>query len=175
MDEIRYPTGRFTPKGAPLSREERTALTGRIEALPAEITAAVTGLGDTQLDTPYRQGGWSPRQIVHHLADAHLNGFVRFKLAVTEDRPTIKPYDQEAWADQPDVTGVPVEVSLTILEGLHARWARLLRSLEPRAFGRRLVHPEMGDLDVDFLLQLYAWHGHHHTTQVARLREEKGW
>lgn len=175
MDDIRYPTGRFTSRGEALSREERLALIGRIEALPAEIRAAVGGLDDGQLDTPYREGGWSPRQIVHHLADSHLNSFIRFKLAITEDRPTIKPYDQEAWTAQADVDGVPVETSLAILDGLHARWVRLLRALEPGDFSRPLVHPEIGDIDLDFLLELYAWHGHHHTTQVARLREERGW
>ena len=126
MSELQYPTGRFQAKGAPLSPEERAALVGRIRELPTLARAAVAGLDDGQLDTPYRDGGWSPRQIVHHVADSHLNAFVRTKLALTEERPTIKPYDQAVWAEQADVGGVPVEASLAILDGLHARWARLL-------------------------------------------------
>ncbi len=174
-EDLRYPTGRFTPKGAPLTAEERAALVERIEELPAELRAAVRGLDDEQLDTPYRDGGWSPRQITHHVADSHLNAFVRTKLALTEDRPTIKPYDQEAWAGLPDVSGPPVETSLAIVDGLHARWSRLLRSLAPEQFARAMVHPEIGDIDLDFLLQLYGWHGRHHITQIKELRARKGW
>jgi len=174
-EDLRYPTGKFAPKGAPLTAEERVALVERIAALPAELRAAVRGLDDEQLDTPYREGGWSPRQIAHHVADSHVNAFVRMKLALTEDRPTIKPYDQEAWAGLPDVSGLPVEHSLDILEGLHARWTGLLRGLAPDQYARVVLHPEIGDIDLDFLLQLYGWHGHHHTTQITELRARKGW
>jgi len=174
-EDLRYPTGRFVPKGGPLTGEERDALIERVEALPGELRAALEGLGDEQLDTPYREGGWSPRQITHHLADSHVNAFVRMKLALTEDRPTIKPYDQEAWSRLPDVEGVPVGTSLAILDGLHARWARLLRALPEEAFSRPLAHPEIGDIDVALLLQLYGWHGRHHTTQIAELRARSGW
>lgn len=173
MDAIQYPTGRFSPKGAPLTDEERAAFRRRIAALPAEARAAVSGLDGAVLDTPYREGGWTPRQIIHHLADSHLNAFTRFKLALTEDLPTIKPYDQERWAATADVSGVGVEASLAILDGLHERWARLLESLTPADFGRCLNHPEIGTIDLDFLLQLYAWHGAHHVAQVHGLRARR--
>lgn len=175
MTDLRYPTGAFAPKGEPLTPEERADLIGRIRALPTALRVAVEGLGDAQLDTPYRDGGWSPRQIAHHLADSHLNAFLRVKLAVTEDRPTIKPYDQEAWARTADVADVPVETSLGIVTGLHDRWARLLDSLSDEDFGRELVHPDIGEIDVDFLLQMYAWHGRHHVTQITELRQREGW
>lgn len=173
MDAIQFPTGRFSPKGAPLTDEERAAFRQRIAALPGEARAAVSGLDDAVLDTPYREGGWSPRQIIHHLADSHLNAFTRFKLGLTEDLPTIKPYDQELWAATADVSGVGVEASLAILDGLHERWARLLESLTPADFGRHLNHPEIGSIDLDFLLQLYAWHGRHHVAQVHGLRARR--
>ncbi len=175
MTDVRYPTGRFEPKSAPLTSDERAELIGRIRALPTALRLAVEGLGDAQLDTPYREGGWSPRQIAHHLADSHMNAFVRVKLTVTEDRPTIKPYDQQAWSELDDVVGVPVEASLGIVTGLHDRWARLFDSLSDEDFGRRLMHPEEGEIDIDFLLQLYGWHGRHHVTQITDLRRRQGW
>lgn len=175
MESLQYPTGKFAPKGAPLTDDERTALQGRIRSLPGEARAALRGLSEAQLGTPYREGGWSPRQIVHHLADSHMNAFIRFKLALTEDVPTIKPYQQERWSELADVRGVPVETSLAILEGLHERWARLLASLAPADFTRRLRHPEIGEIDLDFLLQMYGWHGRHHVTQVTELRAREGW
>jgi hypothetical protein len=175
IEDLRYPTGKFVPKGEPLTEDERAALIERIEALPGELRAALDGLVDAQLDTPYREGGWSPRQITHHLADSHLNAFVRIKLALTEHRPTIKPYDQNAWSTLPDVEGVPVATSLAILDGLHARWARLLRALPGEAFSRPLAHPEIGDIDVALLLQLYGWHGRHHAAQITGLRARSGW
>ena len=174
-EDVRYPTGKFVAKRAPLTAEERAALIERIEALPGQLRSALSGLGDEQLDTPYRDGGWSPRQIAHHLADSHLNAFIRIKLALTEERPTIKPYDQAAWATLADVEGVPAEASLAILDGLHARWARLLRAISGDDYARKVVHPEIGDIDVDFLLELYGWHGRHHTTQITELRARSGW
>ncbi|NJD19706.1 MAG: putative metal-dependent hydrolase, partial [Gemmatimonadetes bacterium] len=170
-----YPTGKFAPKGAPLTPAERAELQARIRALPGEARAAVRGLGDDALDTPYREGGWSPRQIVHHLADSHANAFVRFKLALTEDLPTVKTYQQDRWAGLADVHGVGVEPSLSILDGLHERWSRLLASLGPEDFARRVRHPELGEIDLDFLLQMYGWHGRHHVAQIAGLRARKGW
>lgn len=175
MESLQYPTGKFTPKGAPLAPEERRELRARIRTLPGEVRAAVKGLTDAQLDTPYREGGWSPRQIAHHLADSHLNAFVRFKLALTEEVPTVKPYDQERWAALADVQGVPVDSSLGILDGLHERWSRLLDSLTPEDFARRLRHPDIGEIDLDFLLQMYGWHGRHHATQISDLRQRRGW
>ena len=175
MDDLRYPTGRFTPKGAPLTGAERADFIAAVTALPGQLREAVAGLTDAQLDTPYRDEGWSSRQIAHHIADSHLNAFVRFKLALTEDVPTIKPYAQEAWAVQADVRGVPVGASLMIVEGLHQRWGRLLAGLTPEGFARRLAHPEIGEIDLDFLLSLYAWHGRHHVTQIVALRQRQGW
>lgn len=175
MTDIRYPTGTFSPKGAPLTPDEREELIGRIRALPTALRVALEGLGEAQLDTPYREGGWSPRQIAHHIADSHMNAFIRVKLAVTEDRPTIKPYDQGAWAQGADVSGVPVEASLSIVLGLHDRWARLLESLSVEQLGRRMMHPEIGEITIDFLIELYAWHGRHHVRQITDLRRREGW
>jgi len=175
MTDPRYPTGPFAPKGAPLTPEERTELVGRIRALPTALRLALEGLGEAALDTPYREGAWSPRQIAHHVADSHMNAFIRVKLAVTEDRPTIKAYDQDAWARGADVTGVPVEASLAIVTGLHDRWARLFDSLSEDEFVRVMVHPEVGEITVDFILELYAWHGRHHVTQITELRNRLGW
>jgi hypothetical protein len=175
MESIQYPTGKFAPKGAPLTPDERRALMARIRALPGEARAAVRGLTDVQLDTPYREGGWCPRQIVHHLADSHANAFVRFKLALTEDAPTVKTYQQDRWAVLADVCGVPVEPSLSILDGLHERWSCLLEAMTSDDFTRCVHHPELGDIDLDFLLQMYGWHGRHHVTQVTALRAREGW
>ena len=174
MNDLRYPIGPFTPKEGPLTQEDRGDLIGRIRALPTALKVARGGLAEGQLDTPYREGGWTPRQIAHHLADSHVNAFVRMKLAATEDRPTVRPYDQEKWAESADVLAVPVESSISILTGLHDRWARLLDSLKAEDYGRELVHPEVGEIDVDFLLQLYAWHGRRHVTQITELRKRMG-
>lgn len=175
MTSLQYPIGAFQRLPEPLDADTRLALMERIAALPSRVRAAVEGLSEEQLDTPYREGGWTPRQIVHHLADSHLNALVRVKLALTEERPTIKPYDQERWAEQADVTGVPVSASLDILSGLHERWTRLWRAMAPSDFARTAHHPEVGEVTVDFFLQQYAWHGDHHTTQVEDLRAREGW
>lgn len=175
MESLQYPTGRFARKAGPLTPDERAVLRGRVRDLPCAAEAAVAGLDEARLDTPYREGGWTPRQIVHHLADSHLNAFVRFKLALTEDAPTIKPYRQEPWAESADVRSVAPGASLEILRGLHLRWSALLDALREEDWGRRLVHPEIGEIDLDFLLQMYAWHGHHHVAQITGLRERRGW
>jgi hypothetical protein len=175
MNDPKYPIGPFEPREGPLTDDERAELVGRIRALPTALKVAVEGLSEPQLDTPYREGGWSPRQIAHHLADSHLNAFIRLKLAATEERPTILPYDQDRWARTADVLDVPVGASLAVLTGLHDRWARLLDSLAPGDFGRNLVHPEIGEIDIEYLLQLYAWHGRHHVTQIAEQRKREGW
>ena len=175
MEDLRYPAGRFAPKGAPLTSEERANFTASIAALPDELRAAVADLTDERLDVPYRDGGWSTRQIAHHIADSHVNAFVRFKLGLTEQVPTIKPYDQEAWAALGDVKGSPLEASLSLLDGLHERWVGLLRAMTPQDFGRRLAHPELGEIDLDFLLSLYGWHGGHHVAQITALRQRQGW
>ncbi|HUQ49728.1 MAG TPA: bacillithiol transferase BstA [Terriglobales bacterium] len=141
----------------------------------ADLRAAIKGLTDIQLDTPYREGGWSVRQVVHHLPDSHLNSYVRFKLALTEDQPTIKPYDEAAWASLPDSSNTPVEVSLQLLESLHTRWVQLMKSLTPADFARTFKHPERGAMNLDKNLCLYAWHGPHHIAHIQALRDRMGW
>lgn len=174
MTDLQYPIGRFTWDGesAPARREQ---FINDISALPAQLREAVAGLTDEQLDTPYREGGWTVRQVVHHLADSHLNSYVRFRLALTEDTPTIKAYDEAQWAQLEDASRAPVDVSLTLLESLHDRWVRLLRSLQPEDFARRFNHPERGPVSLDANLALYSWHGKHHTAHVNNLRERMGW
>ena len=175
MTDPRYPIGPFvTPTS--LTADERAAAIEQIAWAPAALRKAVQGLDDARLATPYREGGWTVRQVVHHVPDSHLNAYVRFKLALTEDRPTIKPYDQARWAQLADVTAVPVDVSLTLLTALHTRWVALLRAMTPSDFARVFIHPEMGrTLTLDQTLALYAWHGRHHTGHVTALRERMGW
>ena len=149
-------------------------MTAAIRELPAITESAVAGLTDEQLDTRYREGGWTLRQVVHHLADSHLNAFVRVKLALTEDHPRVKTYDQDLWADLPD-SKLPVESSLQILRGLHERWTVLLESLPAPAFDRTVSHPDNGDMSIDDFLRIYADHGRNHVNQIVGLRESKGW
>lgn len=175
MDDLRYPIGRLSFVGRPLSTEERTALIESIEQHPSRMRSAVDGLTDTQLDTPYREGGWTPRQVVHHVVDSHINAYVRFKLALTEDKPTIRPYEEQLWAELPDAKLAPVEGSLAILETLHTRWVSFLRNLGPEDFGRPLHYPGIGDVTVDLLLEIYGWHGPHHEAHVTSLSERMGW
>jgi uncharacterized damage-inducible protein DinB len=146
-----------------------------IAGLPSRMRRAVASLTDQQLNMPYRDGGWTIRQVVHHVPDSHLNAYVRFKLAVTEENPTIKPYDETAWAQLKDSQLTSIEVSLTLLESLHARWTVLLRSLAESDFQRKFVHPDSGPHDLDWLLGLYAWHGNHHVAHITGLRERMGW
>ena len=173
-DDLRYPTGKWT-KIPNLDAAGRAAMLAKIAAVPAALATAVSGLDDAQLDTPYRPEGWTPRQIVHHLADSHMNAFVRFKLGVSEDNPTIRPYDEKTWAETPDSRQAPIGLSLSILRGLHARWVQLLESLDAPEFDRLIMHPENGPMSLGDLLQMYAWHGRHHTTQIAQLRQRQGW
>jgi len=173
-DDLRYPTGKWTKVANP-DAAARAEMIGRIATVPAALRTAVEGLDDGQLDTPYRPDGWSTRQIVHHIADSHLNAFARFKLGITEDTPTIRPYDEKTWATTVDSIGAPVSESLSVIDGLHARWVRLLESLDAAAFGRMIEHPENGPMSLDDLLSLYAWHGRHHVTQITQLRERRGW
>jgi uncharacterized damage-inducible protein DinB len=172
--DLRYPIGRFRRPDALGDAERRRAIDA-IAAAPAQLRAAVAGLSDAQLDTPYRPGGWTVRQLVHHVPDSHLNAYVRFKLALTEDEPTIKPYDEARWAELDDSRQTPIETSLVVLERLHERWVILLRALPPESFERRLHHPETGTQRLDQLLALYAWHGRHHVAHVTALRERMGW
>jgi uncharacterized damage-inducible protein DinB len=170
----RYPVGTFEMP-AQVTASLRQQAIDELAATPAKLRAAAKGLSDSQLDTPYREGGWTVRQVVHHVPDSHLNAYVRLKLALTEEKPTIKPYDQEAWANLADSKSTPIEVSLMLLSTVHDRWDRLWRSMKPEQFARVLVHPEHGERSVDWLLFLYEWHGRHHTAHITELRKQKGW
>jgi uncharacterized damage-inducible protein DinB len=170
----RYPVGRYRPP-AEITAEQRAEWIEQIEQTPARLREAVQGLSEAQLDTPYRDGGWTVRQVAHHVADSHVNAFVRFKLGLTEDDPTIKPYDEAAWAVLGDVAPTPVEVSLALLDNLHVRWNHLLRSITDAQWSRTIQHPDNGTMRLDLLLGLYAWHGRHHVAHVTTLRERMGW
>jgi hypothetical protein len=170
----RYPIGRFTPDGRP-TPESRARHIDEIAALPRRFRQAVSSLLDDQLNTPYREGGWTVRQVAHHVPDSHMNAYIRCKLALTEDTPTIKPYDEKAWAKLKDSELTPLEVSLSLLEATHTRWVTLLRSLHAEDFHRRFNHPEAGTHDLDWLIGLYDWHGNHHLGHIAALRERMKW
>ncbi|HJU89816.1 MAG TPA: bacillithiol transferase BstA [Gemmatimonadaceae bacterium] len=173
-EDLRYPVGRYTPP-KDITEAHLKEWIDQIAEAPRGFRAAVKGLSDSQLDTPYRPGGWTVRQVVHHVPDSHMNAYTRFKLAVTEDEPTIKPYDEGMWAKLPDARTGSVDVSLALLEALHVRWERFLRSLETRDFARKLNHPEHGVLTLEWMLGMYAWHGRHHTTHITALRAREGW
>jgi len=172
--DLQYPVGKFQWGGG-VTDEQRKQLIDQIEQAPAQLRQAVAGLSEEQVDTPYRPGGWTVRQVVHHLADSHMNAYIRFRLALTEDEPTIKPYDQERWAALEDARTAPLEPSLSMFESLHGRAVLLLRSLGPAAFARTFRHPEMGQVTLDKYLGLYAWHGRHHIAHITSLRERMGW
>jgi uncharacterized damage-inducible protein DinB len=167
--DLRFPIGKFT-LDSDINPEKRGTWIRQIADAPAALRAAVSGLNDRQLDTPYRPGGWTVRQVVHHVPDSHMNAYVRFKLALTEDNPTIKPYDEAKWADVADTRATAPEVSLTLLEALHRRWVTLLQSMAAADFARPLQHPANGPMTLDRLLQLYAWHGRHHAAHITTLR-----
>jgi uncharacterized damage-inducible protein DinB len=170
----RYPNGPFHYE-RPLTAAERRRAIAKIEQTPAKMRAAVKGLRAKQLDTPYRDGGWTVRQVVHHVPDSHLNAYTRLKLALTESEPTIKPYDEKGWANLADTRATPVETSLALLENLHRRWVTIWKSLKPSDYARTLRHPEAGVRTVDWLLALYSWHGDHHVGHVTALRKRMGW
>jgi uncharacterized damage-inducible protein DinB len=176
MTDLRYPIGNLEME-KDLTPERRRELIDQIEEVPARLREAVAGLSPEQLDTPYRPGGWTVRQVVHHLPDSHLNGYVRCKLALTEDVPAVKAYNEARWAELPDSRSVPVEVSLALLDALHRRWVPLLRALPAADFQKTWRHPDpnMGLLNLDQLLGLYSWHGRHHVAHVTSLRERMGW
>lgn len=174
-EELKFPTGKFhRPKG-PLDTSERKRLVDVLASTPKMLGDAARGLNDRQLDTPYRAGGWTVRQVVHHVPDSHLNAYVRIKLALTENAPLIKTYDEAAWANLVDAREGPVDVSLTLLSALHDRWVRLLRTLASADFARTMTHPEHGPVSIDFMLALYGWHGPHHTAHITSLRKREGW
>ena len=174
MSDPRFPIGKFSYQGSPTQEQKRQFL-DEIEQTPARLRAAVAGLSDQQLDAPYRDGGWTVRQVVHHVPDSHMNSYMRFKLALTEDNPTIKPYMENLWAELPEAKSAPIEVSLGLLENLHGRWMLLLRSLKPEDWKKTFRHPELGAMDLEKNLALYAWHGKHHVAHVTSLRERMGW
>jgi uncharacterized damage-inducible protein DinB len=171
--DLAYPIGKFQPP-AEYSPDTRAAAIRRIAEAPAMLRLAVAGLTDEQLDTPYREGGWTVRQVVHHVADSHVNMMIRLKLALTEEQPPLKAYDEQRWALLPDAK-LPVEPSLAILDGVHARILRILRSLDAAQFDRIGMHTENGPTSVDRMLALYAWHGAHHAAHVTGLRSRRGW
>ena len=173
LDDLRFPIGRFSAPAMSLPGV-RAAHIQTLRMLPERLRAAVSGLSDLQLDTPYREEGWTLRQVVHHVADSHANCYIRFKLALTEDWPTVKPYDEAAWAKLSD-SGLPVEVSLTWIEALHERWVVLLESMSEEGFQRGIVHPEMGRQKLETTLALYDWHSRHHTAHITGLRGRMGW
>ena len=172
-DALRFPVGEFSWT-APIDPAQREPAIADVAALPARIREAVAGLHDSHLDTPYRPGGWTVRQVVHHLADSHANAFVRMKLALTEERPGIKPYDQESWATLADMK-MPVDGSLAILDGLHARWTTLYRAMSQAQFARTFNHPEIGVISLDQQLRQYAWHSRHHVAHITELRKRERW
>jgi uncharacterized damage-inducible protein DinB len=174
LDDLRYPIGRFSAPATSLGGI-RTAHIQTLRLLPERLTVAVNGLSDAQLDTPYREGGWTVRQVVHHVADSHANSYIRFKLALTEDWPTIKPYDEAAWANLADSRQLPVDVSLEMTSALHGRWVALLESLSDDDFRKGYVHPERGRQDLATGLALYEWHSRHHTAHITSLRARMGW
>ena len=174
MNDPRYPIGKFHFDG-PLNDDQRRNALDDIANTPANLRMAVNGLSEAQFDTPYRPEGWTVRQVVHHVPDSHMNAYIRFKLALTEDEPTIKPYEQQLWADLADTRETPIEVSLTQLDSLHDRWVRLLRSLTREDWKRTFRHPELGIVSLERNLALYAWHGRHHVAHVTELRKRNGW
>jgi len=174
MSDPRYPIGRFTYQGMQ-DPARRLQCIEAIAQTPPRLRAAITGLSKDQMDTPYREGGWTVRQVLHHIPDSHLNAYVRFKLALTEDKPTVKTYDEAKWAELADTRVTPPEVSLTLLESLHQRWVKVLEAMSSEDFARQFNHPEHGLMTLDHLLALYAWHGPHHVAHITTLRERRGW
>ena len=172
--DLRYPIGEFKFE-APLAQDQRQASIEKIEQTPARMRAAVAGLNDEQLDTPYRPEGWTVRQVVHHVPESHLNSYIRFKLAITEDEPVIKPYFEDRWAELDDARQAPIALSLDLLETLHGRWVWFLRSLKEKDWQRTFRHTELGVVNLDKTVALYAWHGQHHVAHITSLRERMGW
>jgi uncharacterized damage-inducible protein DinB len=174
IEKLRFPIGKFSESNAAIPRD-RSAQIQVLRDLPQTLRSAVTGLSDSQLDTPYREGGWTVRQVVHHVADSHGNSFFRFKWALTEDWPTIKPYDEAAWAKLPDSSALPIESSLVMIAALHERWVALVESLRADDFKKGYNHPDSGRQDLAKALAIYAWHSLHHTAHITNLRARQGW
>lgn len=173
-EAFRYPIGRFEAPPS-VSFEDRRTWIQQIAELPSLLRRAVEGLDPEQLDTPYRNGGWTVRQVVHHLPDSHMNAYVRFRWALTEEAPLIKPYLETKWADLPDARSAPIDLSLALLDALHERWVYLMRAMSEEDWARRYEHPEGGTMPLTRVLAMYAWHGRHHVAHITRLRERKAW
>jgi len=174
MTDPRFPIGKFHYETPP-SEEQREKFIADVAQTPLAMRAAIEGLSQPQLETPYREGGWTVRQVVHHVPDSHMNAYIRFKLALTEDEPTIKPYAEDRWAELADTKSTPIEVSLVMLDSLHQRWVELLRSLEPGDWKRQFRHPEIGVVALEKNVALYSWHGRHHVSHITELRRRMGW
>jgi len=172
--DLRYPIGQFDWNSRP-APETWPALMDQLAAAPSALRDAVRDLDDKQLDTPYRPEGWTVRQLVHHLADSHMNMYIRLRFALTEEQPTIKPYDEKLWAELSDARTSPIEPSLQLMESMHQRWVALLRTLSPNDLSRAFFHPELGLVHLDTTMGAYAWHARHHTTQINALRDRMGW
>jgi uncharacterized damage-inducible protein DinB len=175
MPDLRYPVGEFVVPSS-ITPADRARYLDQIAAAPAALRQAVAGLSESQLDTPYRDGGWTVRQVVHHVPDSHVNAYIRMKFGLTEQHPLVKPYDQSVWARTPEMLTTPIAVSLNLLEALHARWVLLMRGMAPTDFARTINHPEWRvPYTLDLVVAHYAWHGRHHTGHITELRKRKGW
>ncbi len=174
MSDPRFPIGKFHYDGPP-NEEQRRNLISDIEKAPGALRSAVQGLSPQQIETPYREGGWTVRQVVHHVPDSHMNAYIRFKLALTEDEPTIKPYAEDRWAELSDAQATPIEVSLALLDSLHDRFVQMLRGIKPEEWKRTFRHPDLGLMPLEKNLALYAWHGKHHVAHITELRKRSGW
>src|SRR4030095_6155429 len=174
LEKLKYPIGKFD-WSLEVSNEDRRRAIKTIDAFPVKISDFISSLNDSQLDTPYRPEGWTVRQVVHHVADSHMNALIRIKLALTEDTPTIKPYDENAWSTLPDMK-LPIAVSLSLIEGIHTRWIAVVNGMAVDQFARSFMHPELRtEMTLDHLLQLYAWHSHHHLAHITELRRRERW
>lgn len=174
MESLQYPIGRFTFEGT-ITVEQREQWIHEIAEAPKRMRQAVQGLTESQLDTPYRLQGWTIRQVVHHVADSHMNSYIRFKLTLTEELPTIKPYDEASWAELNDSLTLPIEISLHLLDALHQRWVHILKATSPKVFNRSFIHPDSGETSLAKNLGIYAWHGNHHIAHITSLRDRMGW
>ena len=174
MPDPRYPIGKYEPQ--PFSETLKDKWLADIKFLPAALEMAVTNLDEVQLDTPYRDGGWTVKQLVHHVADSHMNAYIRFKLGLTEDNPVIKPYEEQLWAEMNDTHEIPINISMTLLHALHTRWYSFLSKITPQEYQRTIVHPaQQKQMTLWHLLGLYSWHGRHHTAHITELRSAKQW
>ena len=169
----RYPIGKYEPK--PYSQQQKEQWLNDLKFSPTDLEMAITNLDEFQLDTPYREGGWTVKQLVHHVADSHANAYIRFKLGLTEDNPPVKPYDEKEWALLNDVQTVPINVSLTWLHAMHQRWVATIKDLTDEQWQRTVLHPQHNEISLWFLLGMYAWHGKHHTAHITTLREQNNW